>query len=313
MRLVAPLAGQLRTAATYGASLELQARLGHVGEDGGFAPGVPAALFARVEAALDASKAWSLAPPLLVRDDTSTVETVWQQQQHVIFDLEDGTEVRSVVEWHAADDGALPKSHVSKTLVDAVDMECTTKPKGKKAALAVRATITAEESVPTARLAGSVVPRWVGIKQRKVYEKAGWRFTLTRVWGGATNVEAEAAQMESLRHRSGDVKATDRTVHEIEVELVDASALLAQHGVDDAAIAHALLARALDFCGAGAALEPMTGGEGEGEEEGDAAHAAAAPASTMKEQDDEDMGCCVAPLVVREDAAMDEDADDGEL
>lgn len=277
---VAGMAAHVRSAAKFSTPLELEARLGHVTLDGQFAPGVPAAMFRRIEAALESFKGWSEAPPLIAAPKPTSV---WQQCTHDVYDLEDGTEVRTISSWHLAHEGFIAKTHVSKNEIAQADFAVSA-PSHKSGAsagasasagadagasagagtdadmltgVAVRVSLYSEEAVHTSRLPTRVRPKWVGIKQRKVYRKGPWAFTLTRLWGGSNNVEAEAQQMASLRALSGDTKQRDLTIYEVEVELASPFDVLEQRGTSDASIAHALLARIHDFTGDASSFLPL--------------------------------------------------------
>lgn len=308
---VAALASQVRDAAKYSTLLELEARLGHLTAAGRFAPGVPAAAFRRIEVALEAYKGWTDAPPLVVVDGTAGAATVWQQCTHDVYDLEDGTEARTISAWNLAHEGVIAKTHVCKTELARVDLAVVTVAGEALNGLAVRAALHVEEAIHTSRLPARVRPKWVGIKQRKVYQKGAWTFTLTRVWGGATNVEAEAAQVTSLRHLSGGkANAKDVTVYEVEVELTAPGEILEHRSATDASIAHALLARMHDFTGEGSALVPLAAADGAG---GDAdvdvdADAAASADSDGEDAEREGEGEGVAPLSNEDE---EDDAEEG--
>ena len=72
----------------------------------------------------------------------------------------------------------------------------------------------------------------VRIKQRKSFVYKEWRVDVTRCWSGET------------LHAAEEARAQGRTVHEVEVECVDALSTLRLH--DDAHVAESLL---LKVCG----------------------------------------------------------------
>jgi len=91
------------------------------------------------------------------------------------------------------------------------------------------------QDVPLGSLPPSVTPVSVSIRQEKRFVKGAWTFRLTRAWEGVDNIRAEALQRGGARTAS----------HSVAVELEKPWELLEVRGSTDAAMAGAMLERAV--------------------------------------------------------------------
>jgi hypothetical protein len=198
-----------------GADVELEARLGRYDTRARtFHADVNPLCFKDAERCLDKCEYW-----VRVRD--------WWEEKDVF--LPDG--VRQRVD---ASGPAVAVTSVRKERVAAEVLLCT----GARAAVSsdcgmdVRVALAREHPVTRHDLV-PCQPAHVRIKQRKSYELAHWRFDLTRVWAGPTNLDAEARQRAEAPR------------YEIELELINPDGLFRDRS--SAYIAESLLLKLRDF------------------------------------------------------------------
>lgn len=218
---------------------ELEARLGSVerhrsGFGHTFKSGVPRDFMKAALDSVQSFKGWSEV-------------TDWRETHDFYYSIDTGSPVRTSVEF---DDGAcvIHKTHVRKMPVMRVDLcHASDASFGSgSSALDARVDFSVEETVPECAL--PVVTNefaCVRIKQRRsFYLHAGgaaegdpptWRYDFTLSWSGRTKGEAERQQ------RSAE------PTYEVEVELVDPGAYLADPEHTDAFTATSLLMKVCDF------------------------------------------------------------------
>lgn len=163
-------------------SFELEVRLGTYSQDMQWKTGVDARFFNSIVTLLDAYKEWE-----------STTD--WVDIHDYFYTTSSGMRVRT------------------STFMDPIHVVHMNKTRGQYIDLAIvgsiysaRVSLKQEVSIDASTIPTAVFPDLVRIKKRRIYALKYWKFEVTRVWSGASRIEAEMKQ------------SSNEATYEIEIE-----------------------------------------------------------------------------------------------
>ncbi|AVK75872.1 hypothetical protein pneo_cds_265 [Pandoravirus neocaledonia] len=232
--------------------IELEARLGTVGENGSFEPGVEPTSWYAALALLEMGDAWDEARSHGWREDHVTHYVLPLTNEPVRTIASYGKERISVVHQHkkviekrtflaVAGDPSASCCAAAATTTSAMQTggsgggaAAAARCKRRRRGYDVRVALSREEQVLPNRVPNVAHPEHVAIRQRRRFASGAWAVDLTMVWSGRTKEEAEQ------RQRRGPAQ------YHIEVECIDPVAYLDSHA-HDVQVAASVLMRIVDL------------------------------------------------------------------
>lgn len=227
--------------------IELEARLGTVGDNGSFEPGVEPASWYAALALLEMGDTWDETRSHGWREDHVTHYVLPLTNEPVRTIASYGKEHIGVVHQHkkviekrtfiavAGDPSSACCATTSATAAQASGSgSAAARCKRRRRGYDVRVALSREEQVLPNRVPNVAHPEHVAIRQRRRFAAGAWAVDLTMVWSGRTKEEAEQKQ------RRGPAQ------YHIEVECIDPVAYLDSHA-HDVHIAASVLMRIVDL------------------------------------------------------------------
>jgi hypothetical protein len=201
---------------------ELEARFG-TRSGGRWVNGVSREFWERVFELLRGGDCW-----------TEVVDGTWKHYHDYFYALQNGLQVRTSTAFDVNRE-TIEVVHVNKVKCCTEELHVLepTCNNSDEPVFDIRVSLSTETAVDTHELPESVSPSLVRLKQRVSFAYRCWRFDMTKVWSGASRVQAETKQK------------TEEPVYEIELECASPASYL--HDRSDAYVALSLLLKMCDF------------------------------------------------------------------